>query len=319
MTTQPVRWGILGTALINEKLLAGARLTDAVEVVAVGSRSASRGAAFAKRNDISRVHGTYEELLADPDVEAIYNALPNSLHHAWTLRALAAGKHVLCEKPYSRRPAEVDEAFDAADRAGLVLSEAFMWRHHPQARELVDSLPAIGPLQTIRATFGYVQEGAADIRLQPELDGGSLMDVGCYCVSGSRLVAGEEPDLVFGMAVAGPSGVDVRFSGLLHFPSGVIAEFTSSFTSEHHTLEAIGAAGSASLSNPWQARPASIVRNGVATELEPANPYRLELEDVSRVIRDGGAPLLGRADALGQTRALDALLRSAESGRPVVV
>ena len=187
----------------------------------------------------------------------------------------------------------------------------------PAGALLVESLPAIGPLQTIRATFGYVQEGAADIRLRPELEGGSLMDVGCYCVSGSRLVAGEEPDVVYGIAVPGPSGVDVRFNGLLHFPSGVVAEFTSAFTAEHHSLEAIGAAGSVLLTNPWQARPAAIVRDGVETRLEAADPYRLELEDVSRAIRGEGMPLLGREDALGQARALDALLRSAETGRPV--
>jgi D-xylose 1-dehydrogenase (NADP+, D-xylono-1,5-lactone-forming) len=317
MTVPPVRWGILGTGAINDRFLAGARLTDAADFVAVGSRTPERAAVFAERHGIARVHGSYEELLADPDVEAIYNALPNTLHHDWTLRALAAGKHVLCEKPYSRHPAEVDEAFDAADRAGLVLSEAFMWRHHPQVRRLLDSLPAIGALQTIRATFSYVQEGAADIRLRPELDGGSLMDVGCYCVSGSRLVAGEEPDLVFGTAAPGPSGVDVRFTGVLHFPSGLVGEFTSGFMSTHHTLEAIGSAGSVMLTNPWQSQPVSIVRDGVETELEAHNFYRLEVEDVGRAIRGERAPLLGRADALGQARVLDALLRSAETGQPV--
>lgn len=317
MTAAPVRWGILGTGDINDRFLPGARLTDAVEVVAVGSRAASRAAAFAERHDIPRAHGTYEELLSDPDVEAIYNALPNSLHHEWTLRSLAAGKHVLCEKPYTRHPAEVDEAFDAADRAGLVLSEAFMWRHHPQARHLVESLPAIGALQAIRATFGYVQEGTADVRLRPDLDGGSLMDVGCYCVSGSRLVAGEEPDVVYGLATSGPTGVDVRFSGLLHFPSGLVAEFTSGFTSTHHTLEAIGSEGSLLLTNPWVSQPVSIVRDGIETQLVGENAYRLELEDVSRAIRGERAPLLGRNDAMGQARALDGLLRSAETGQPV--
>jgi predicted dehydrogenase len=317
MTAAPVRWGILGTGDINDRFLPGARLTDAVEVVAVGSRTAARAAAFAERHDIPRAHGTYEELLADPGVEAIYNALPNSLHHEWTLRSLAAGKHVLCEKPYTRHPAEVDEAFDAAERAGLVLSEAFMWRHHPQARRLVEGLPGIGPLQAIRATFGYVQEGAADVRLRPDLDGGSLMDVGCYCVSGSRLIAGEEPDVVYGVAQPGPTGVDIRFSGMLHFPSGVVAEFTSGFTSTHHTLEAIVSGGSLMLTNPWQGQPVSIVRDGVETKLDGDNAYRLELEDVGRAIRGEGPPLLGRVDAMGQARTLDGLLRSAETGQPV--
>jgi D-xylose 1-dehydrogenase (NADP+, D-xylono-1,5-lactone-forming) len=317
MTAEPIRWGILGTAEINAKLLAGARLTDAVDVVAVGSRTAATATAFAERHGIPRTHSSYDELLADPDVEAIYNALPNSLHHEWTMRALAAGKHVLCEKPYTRHPAEVHEAFDAAERAGLVLSEAFMWRHHPQVRRLVDSLATIGPLQAIRATFGYVQEGTADIRLRSDLDGGSLMDVGCYCVSGSRLVAGEEPDVVYGIGVDGPGGVDLRFSGILHFPSGLVAEIVSGFTSTHHTLEAIGSDASVLLTNPWQGQPVSIVRDGLETELEPANQYQLELEDVGRAIRGEGPPLLGRADALGQARTLDALLRSAETGQPV--
>jgi xylose dehydrogenase (NAD/NADP) len=317
MTVEPVRWGILGTGDINTRFLAGARLTDTADFVAVGSRTVARAEDFAKRHGIPRALGSYEELLADPDVEAIYNTLPNSLHHEWTLKSLAAGKHVLCEKPYSRHPAEVDEAFDAADRAGLILSEAFMWRHHPQVRQLVESLPAIGPLQTIRATFSYVQEGSADIRLRPDLDGGSLMDVGCYCVSGLRLVAGEEPDLVYGIGVPGPSGVDVRFSGLLHFPSGVVGEFTSGFTSEHHTLEAIGSAGSVLLTNPWKSLPVSIVRDGIESQLETDDFYQLEVENLSRAIRGDGAPLLGRDDAMGQARALDALLRSAASGEPV--
>jgi predicted dehydrogenase len=315
--TAAVRWGILGTGDINDRFLPGARLSDAVDVVAVGSRTAARAAAFAERHAIPRAHGTYGELLADPDVEAIYNCLPNSLHHEWTLRALAAGKHVLCEKPYTRHPAEVDEAFDAADRAGLILSEAFMWRHHPQVRHLVESLPAIGALQAIRATFGYVQEGVADVRLRSDLDGGALMDVGCYCVSGSRLIAGEEPDVVYGVALPGPTGVDIRFTGLLRFPSGLVAEFASGFTSTHNTLEAIGSDGSLALTNPWKSEPVSIVRDGVETQLDAANAYRLELEDVGRAIRGDGPPLLGREDALGQARAIDGLLRSAETGEPI--
>jgi len=317
MPEAAVRWGILGTGSINDRFLVGARLADSVDIVAVGSRTPSRAAAFAERHGIGRAHGSYDELLADPQVEAVYITLPNTLHHEWTLRSLAAGKHVLCEKPYSRHPAEVDEAFDAAERAGLVLSEAFMWRHHPQVGRLLDSLPAIGSLEAIRATFSYVQEGAADIRLRPDLDGGSLMDVGCYCVSGARVVAGEEPDIVHGVAFAGLSGVDLRFSGLLHFPSGLVAEFTCGFTSDHHTLEAIGSAGSVRLTNPWKSSPASIVRDGVEAELDGDNFYKLELEDFGRAVRGGRPPLLGRADALGQARALDGLLRSAATGQPV--
>ncbi len=136
--TRPIRWGLLGTSRINEKLIRGARATDDAEIVAVGSRAAATGQAFAKANGIDRVHASYEDLLADPDLDAVYIPLPNALHHAWTLKAIEAGKHVLCEKPYSRYPQEVEEAWDAAEAAGVVLMEAFMWRHTPQAAKLVE-------------------------------------------------------------------------------------------------------------------------------------------------------------------------------------
>ena len=315
----PVRWGILGTAGISARFLAGASGSTEATVVAVGSRTGERAAAFAAEHGIARAHPSYDDLLEDPLVEAVYVCLPNALHHPWTMRALAARKHVLCEKPYSRRPDEVAAAFDHAQRAGLVLSEAFMWRHHPQVRRLVELLPGIGRLETIRASFSFVLDDPADIRLRADLDGGSLMDVGCYCVSGARLLAGEEPDLAFGAAVVGPTGVDVRFTGILRFPSGAVAEFSSGLTTDHRGLEAIGTAGSIRLVDPWHARPATIVQDGAEEALEPVDPYRLEIDDLSAAIRGHRAPLLGKADALGQARAIDALLRSADAGRPLPV
>jgi D-xylose 1-dehydrogenase (NADP+, D-xylono-1,5-lactone-forming) len=312
-----VRWGILGTAGINRKFLAGARLARKGVVVAVASREAGRAAAYAAEHGMARAHGNYEALLADPDIDAVYISLPNSLHHPWTMNALAAGKHVLCEKPYSPRPADVEAAFDAADAAGLVLSEGYMWRHHPQVAMLRDRLNGVGDLQTIRATFSFVLDDPADIRLKPDLDGGSLLDVGCYCISGARLLAGEEPDEVYGVATTGPSGVDVRFTGILHFPGGVVAEFTSGFTANHRGLEAIGTAGSVLATDPWQSLPATIVQDGVETRLDPADPYTLEMDDVSEAIRTGRPPLVGRSESLGQSRTMEALLRSAASGAPV--
>ena len=154
-TTRPVRWGILGTGGITAKLLAGAAASPDAEVVAVGSRDTARATAFAAANGIPRAHGSYDDLLEDPAVEAVYISLPNALHHPWTMRALAAGKHVLCEKPYSRHPDEVVSAFDLADRGGLVLSEAFMWRHHAQADRIVGLLPELGRLELIRASFSW--------------------------------------------------------------------------------------------------------------------------------------------------------------------
>jgi xylose dehydrogenase (NAD/NADP) len=313
--SEPIRWGILGTGGITHKLLAGAATTPTARVVAVGSRTAGRAASYAAASGIERAHGSYEALLADPGVDAVYISLPNNLHHHWTMAALAAGKHVLCEKPYTLHPAEVDEAFDAAEAGGLVLSEAFMWRHHPQADALRALLPEIGQLQLIRATFAFVLEATENIRLRADLAGGALADVGCYAVSGARLLAGEEPEEVVGYATLGPSGVDLRFSGLLRFPSGVVAEFGVGFTYDHRGIEAIGSAGSFSAPDPWQSNPAAVHYNGVETRFDGFDPYGLELEDMAAAIRGQRPARLGRADALGQARTIEALLRSARSGR----
>jgi predicted dehydrogenase len=314
---EPVRWGILGTGGINRMLLGGARGAKAVEIVAVASRTPERAESYAAENGIPAWHGSYESMLADPSIEAVYISLPNALHHPWTMRALAAGKHVLCEKPYSRDPSEVEAAFDAADAAGLVLSEAFMWRHHPQAARLRAAIGEIGGLEFVRSTFSFVLDKEIDIRLLPELAGGSLMDVGCYCVNAARFLAGAEPVSVYGVAIEGPTGVDLRFTGLLEFPGSVTATFVSGFEAQHKALEVIGPLGSALLVDAWHATPALMISGGVETSFEPANPYQLELEDVSAAIRDHRPPLLGRADALGQARTIDALYRSAASGAPV--
>ena len=320
-----VNWGFLSTARINRLVLAGARESDRVDVVAVASRDRERAEAYARENGIERAYASYEALLADPDVEAVYISLPNSLHVDWSIRALQAGKHVLCEKPLSRRPAEVEEAFDAAEQAGLVLMEAFMYRHNPQTarlEELVDS-GAIGALQLVRAAFSFPLADAANVRLNAALDGGSLMDVGCYCVSGARLLAGE-PERVYGEQVLGESGVDVLFSGTMRFSGGVVGQFDSGLRMPNRDeLEAIGDAGSVFLDDPWHCRTPvlRLRREGGDEEIavEAADSYRLELENVSDAIRGDAAPLLGREDAVAQARTIEALYRSAEEGRPVTL
>ena len=315
-TADRVRWGILGTARINDSILEGARLSSRAEVAAVGSRNADRASAYAAEHAIPVAHGSYEALLADPDVEAVYVSLPNSLHHRWTIAALEAGKHVLCEKPYSRRPAEVDAAWGLAAARGLVLAEAFMWRQTPMVARLLAELPSIGTLQLIRASFSFRLTDETDIRVRADLDGGSLMDVGCYCVSAVRLLAGEEPELVVATADLDANGVDRRFVGLLRFPSGALAQVASGLTTDHRGLEAVGTEGSLRVVDPWHGRPSVIVRGDDETiELERSDPYALELDDLSGAIRDGRPPLLGRDDALGQARTIAALYASAASGR----
>ena len=316
-TNDAIRWGLLGTARINEKLLRGASGTDAADVVAVGSRSTSTGEAFAAAHGIGKVHGSYEALLADPDVDAIYIPLPNFLHHSWTLKAIAAGKHVLCEKPYTRHPREIDEAWDAADAAGVVLMEAYMWRHTPQAARLKELAGSIGELVQVRSTFSHRLQDDADIRVDASLEGGSLMDVGCYCISGARLIAGEEPVQVYGEQVTSATGVDRRFTGVLRFPSGLVATFHSGFDSFSESLEVTGREGTVSLPDPWHSLQGVLLVDGEEQSVEARNPYQCELEDMAAAIRGEKAPLLGRDDAMGQARVIEALYRSAEAGEPV--
>jgi D-xylose 1-dehydrogenase (NADP+, D-xylono-1,5-lactone-forming) len=317
----PLRWGILSTANITDKLLDSG--TDQ-EFVAVASREAARAEAYAREKGIARAHGSYEALLADPDVDAIYNPLPNALHVEWSIRALEAGKHVLCEKPLSRRPEDVERAFDVAEREGRVLAEAFMWRHHPQvarARELLDG-GAIGDLRIIRAHFAFRAADPDDIRLQPDLDGGGLMDVGSYCVSGCRTLAGAEPERAWAELIPGGHGVDVALAATLRFPGDVLAHFDCGLSYPGGSLlAAAGTEGSFALADPWHGNDAVIELRGADGSVEridagPANSYALELTDFEAAVRGERRPLLGRDDALGQARTIAALYTSAERNAP---
>ena len=320
-----VAWGFLSTARINDKVLAGARLSDRVDVVAVASRSRERAEAWARANGIERAHAGYEALLEDPDVEEVYISLPNSLHVQWSIRALEAGKHVLCEKPLGRSAGEVAAAFDAADRAGRLLSEGFMYRHHPQTARLAALVRdgAIGRLGLVRAAFSFALAEPGNVRLSGALDGGGLMDVGCYCVSGARLLAGE-PERVHAEQVLGGEGVDVRMAATMRFPGDVLASFDCGLAlATRDELEAVGDEGSLFLDDPWHCvEPVIELRRDGRVErieVERENPYRLELENLSDAIRGEADPLLGRADAIGQARAIEGLYRSAEAGHAVTV
>jgi predicted dehydrogenase len=322
-----LRLGILSTAAINRVILDAAEASDGLSVVAVASRTDDRAAAYARRQGIARWHGSYEALLADPDVDAVYISVPNALHADWSIRALEAGKHVLCEKPLHADPIEVDRAFDAAEHAGLVLMEAFQFRHHPQIAEvarLVES-EAIGRLRLIRAFLGFTLDDRADIRFQPDLDGGAFLDAGCYTVSVSRLLAGE-PDEVVGVQVLAESGVDLAFAGTLRFPDGVLAQVGASYVVPlRRELEVIGSAGSLRVHDPFRGNRAGRIeleRDGrpvQVVEAPPDDPYRLQLENLADAVAGRAEPLLGRADAVAQARALAALGRSARDGTAVTL
>jgi D-xylose 1-dehydrogenase (NADP+, D-xylono-1,5-lactone-forming) len=299
-------------------VLVPAKQTDKAEVIAVASRDAARAGDYAAEHGLERSYGSYQELLDDPDVEAVYNSLPNSLHVEWTVRAIEAGKHVLVEKPFSRNPDEVEQAFDIADGSSNVLMEAFMYRHHPQTRKLAEVVAAgtIGELRQLRSSFSYTLHDPTNVRWLPELDGGALMDVGCYCVSISRLLAGE-PERVAGLQVLAPTGVDIRFDGLLAFGDGCLAEFHCAYDlPEAAVLEAIGSDGTVVVREPFHCSDPHLEVNGERIDVEGQDRYLLQLENFCDAVQGRSEPLLGRSDALGQARTIDALYRSAERNGP---
>jgi predicted dehydrogenase len=321
-----LRWGLVSTARINDAFLRGVAGSSSGEVVAVASRDGERARAYGNAHGIATAHGDYDALFADPAVDAVYISLPNGLHLEWAERALRAGKHVLCEKPLGRDPDAVAAVFDIAERKGLQLREAFMYRHHPQTMRLARLVAegAIGTLRAIRSSFSFVLSDPDDVRLSAELEGGALLDLGCYCVSAARLLAGE-PESVAGVRVVGGRGVggrgvDVSFAGAMRFGGEVVAAFDASFrAAAGGRLEVSGDEGVLTVADPWHIRTPGIVLRDAhgerAIEIEPADAYRMEADDLAALV-DGGAGgagggRLGREDAIGQARALGMLHRAA--------
>ena len=321
-----IRLALASTAAINDALLGGARDSSLVEVIGVGSRERARAEAYAQERGLERAYGGFDELLADPDVDAVYVALPNALHVEWAVRALEAGKHVLSEKPLTRDPREAERAFDRAERAGRILMEGFMYRHHPQTKRLVQLVRdgELGELRLVRSHFSFTLDRPRDVRWHRELGGGSLLDLGCYCTNLMRTLAGE-PERVYGEQITAPSGVDVRFAATLRFADGALGHFDCAFDLPRRIgFEAVGSDGSATMLQPFAEDEVTLeVWRGdelVSSETETANRYGLEVDNFARAIAGEEPPLLDRRDSIGQARALDALLRSAESmGGPILV
>ena len=274
---------------------------------------------YARRRNIPRAHGSYAALLDDPDVEAVHVSLPNSLHVEWTLAALRAGKHVLVEKPFTAAPEEAARCFDAAQQAGLVLTEGLMWRHMPQTMRLQERALGgeVGEVRLVRASYCSQLNGLDDPRWDPQLHGGALMDLGCYCLSGIRLIAGE-PLGVSAQAVRAKSGVDRRLAATLRLPGDVLGIIECAFDlPPRHGLEVVGSVGVLSAPHAW--RPTTprleLTRQDGYREVEEpgqASPYRLELEDLAEAIETGRPALLDRADTVAQAAALRGVLANVE-------
>jgi predicted dehydrogenase len=308
-------WGVLGAARINQQVLEGAALAEGASVVAIAARDRERAEAQASEFAIGTVHGSYEELLADPQVEAVYIPLPNALHVDWSVRALEAGKHVLCEKPLARTEAEARRAFTAARAQDRLLVEAFMWRHTPQTRKLRELLAdrVVGRLRIIRATFGFKLEREGDVRHSGELEGGALMDVGCYCVSAARLVAGE-PVHVQAEQVIGGEGVDVRLAATMRFADDVLAVIDCALDAPiGHRLVIAGDEGELVLEDPFHGRNPGILHDGELIAVPHGNPYALQFENFSAAIRGEAEPLVDGQDSIAQAAVIEALYRSADA------
>jgi len=327
--SQPLRWGIMGTGNIANQFAAGVSEASRSSVVAVGSRSSASAEAFAGKYGVAGAHGSYEALLADDSVDAIYLSLPNSIHHAWTLKALAAGKHVLCEKPISVTAEEADEMFDAADKAGRVLVEAFMYKCHPLTAAYVDAIRGgeIGNVKSIRSSFCYhARTVDGNVRFSTELAGGALMDIGCYCISFSRMIAGCEPQEMYVTGELHETGVDQLATGTLAFPNGITASFTCGMNLQaNNAAHVCGDDGWIEVPIPWKppVEQAVWLRDGQTPPKQdgggtkPARQehhvdagaplYGLEADAFAGIVQDGDVPFMTRADTLGNMVVLDTL------------
>jgi predicted dehydrogenase len=325
----PVRWGILGTAKIAlEKIIPGMRGSTLAQVIGIASRDISKARAAASRLGIPRAYGSYQELIDDPDIEAIYNPLPNHLHVPWSIRAAEQGKHVLCEKPIALTAREARELLEARDRTGVQIGEAFMVRTHPQwlkVKEIIAS-GRIGELRLITGHFSYYRRDPEDIRSRVEWGGGALMDVGCYPITISRWLFGAEPTDVIGLMERDPDmKIDRLTSGLLRFERGQATFSCATQLVAYQTMQILGTTGRIAVRIPFSAPPFDEYRvfvddgsdwagSGIETiAFPPVNPYTLQADRFSEAIRGVGSVPVSLEDAIGNMAVIDALFRSAES------
>jgi predicted dehydrogenase len=327
---RPVRWGILSTARIGRTKVVPAMMKSPLcEIVAVASRDERAAAAMARELGIPQAYGSYEDLLAAPDIEAVYNPLPNHLHVPWTLAAARAGKHVLCEKPIALDAAEALQLREAG-AAGVLIAEAFMIRHHPQwllARDTIRQ-GRIGELKAVNVLFSYFNVDPANIRNRTEVGGGALLDIGCYAILSARLLFDADPVRTIALIDRDPAfGTDRLSSGLVDFGAGRHLVFTvSTQVVPYQRVQAIGTKGRLEIQIPFNAPPEEATRifiddgalpgdrSARPTELPACDQYRLQGEAFSRAVRGEGPLIGGVEDAIVNMRILDALQRSAASG-----
>jgi D-xylose 1-dehydrogenase (NADP+, D-xylono-1,5-lactone-forming) len=331
----PVRIGVLGAANIARAFISGVRPSTRMTVAAIASRDAAKAEKFARETGVGRYHGSYEDLLADPEIDAVYNPLPNGLHAEWSIRACEAGKHVLCEKPLCVTTAEAHAMFGAARQNSVHLVEGYPYRAQPQTIKLLEVIAAgtIGKLQLIQAGFGFKLAEGPNIRRDARLGGGSLMDAGTYPVSLVRMVAKERPARVQAVA-QWADGVDRALAATIEFESGLLAQISCSFSTSVHRQALIagdvGVVQTAYLNHPPINRPAEfLLKRGIGWDAEyekiqaPAlNGFRAEAESFAALLRGGAATDWqgpSPEESVDIVMTLEALLESARSGKPITL
>ena len=323
----PLNWALLSTARINRALIPPLKVSARNALYGVASRDQAKADAFAAEHGIPHTYGSYEAMLADSNVDVVYVPVPNHLHAEWSIRALQAGKHVLCEKPLAQSLGEVDAMAAASKKAGRVLMEAFMYRHHAQTRKVQELVAsgAIGELRLIRGAFSFSLKEDGDVRLVKAYGGGALWDVGCYPVSYSRILAGAPVVEVSGQMVAGRGGVDEVFAGQMRFANGVLAQFDCGFALPGRWfMEAVGSERSLYIADPYKPGLRTqllLSHNGEseAIEVEGGDLYLGEVENMADAILNGAPTLITLDDSRANMAALLGLYRSADVGAPIIL
>jgi predicted dehydrogenase len=326
-----VRWGVLGVAGIAVKRVIPAMQQGEVsEVVGIASRDRNRAEEAARQLGIPKAYGSYDEMLADPEIDAVYNPLPNHLHVPVSIRAAEAGKHVLCEKPIGLDASDALNLLEARNRTGVTIGEAFMIQVHPQWVRAVELVRGgrIGRLCYAVGSFGYYKDDLSNVRFIAEYGGGGLMDVGCYPIKTSRMIFGEEPVRVAATLVRDPrSGVDTLTSAILEYPSGHCIFSCGMQVVGNQSMQFFGTKGRIEMEVPYNARPggASRIRiddgrdpygSGIVVEeFAPCDQYTLQGDAFSRAIRDSSPPPVPLEHSVRNMAVIDAVFRAAETGK----
>ncbi|MAT95851.1 MAG: oxidoreductase [Anaerolineaceae bacterium] len=325
-----IRWGLLSTANINRRLIPAIRESARGELVAVASRSQASAQAYAHEWGIPQAFGSYEAMLAADAVDAVYIGLPNHLHAEWSIKAMQQGKHVLCEKPFALTLAEVDEMTAVSQQTGCVLTEAFMYRHHPQTKivgEMVQN-GRLGRVTVVRGVFNFAFTSRENIRLAPEMGGGCLWDIGVYPLSLAQYIMGGPPHQVFGQQWLGESGVDEVFSGQMLYEDGAMAQISSSFCTPFHTeAEIIGTEGRIVMNRPFVGHNDGdrtlmfYPKDGEPEEIAVPEKelYLGEVEDLHAAVLDGRSPYLTLEETRNHVKTVLALYESAKAGQVVTL